>query len=387
MTKGKILLFTTDYPPAEGGGILTHSHFLVDTLRPLGWDFFVLSEYYIYCSEEEIKAYSKKEGYAIQHLPDAPTKISFLKKVWLCCKITRKYKPDLIIGSGRHTTWYAAIISRLLGIPLVTIGHGTEFTQKTSRNDFKWNKKAYGQSSLLISISHFSKGIIESIGIKPREIAVIHNAANESVFKPLGQELIKEFKLKKGLQNKRIILATGALSERKGQKIMIRALPRIIEQFPDIFYVAIGLPYQLKELYNLARELNLQEHILFPGVVDQQELVYWLNACDIYSMMSINDNGDYEGFGIAVLEAALCGKTAVVSDNGGLPEAVKNGITGLVVPENDPEKTAEAVILLLENEKLKTELEINANQHVMSSGTYHSQVEKYDHYLSQLLKK
>ncbi|MFN5879307.1 MAG: glycosyltransferase, partial [Flavobacteriales bacterium] len=155
----------------------------------------------------------------------------------------------------------------------------------------------------------------------------------------------------------------------------------------DIFYVAIGLPYQLKELYNLARELNLQEHILFPGVVDQQELVYWLNACDIYSMMSINDNGDYEGFGIAVLEAALCGKTAVVSDNGGLPEAVKNGITGLVVPENDPEKTAEAVILLLENEKLKTELEINANQHVMSSGTYHSQVEKYDHYLSQLLKK
>jgi phosphatidyl-myo-inositol dimannoside synthase len=377
VSKKRIILFTTDFPPASGGGILTHSHFLVDALRPLGWEFCVLSEYYIDCSDSEISSYSKKEGFPIYRLPDAPDKISLLKKIWYCYRITRKFKPDVIIGSGRHPVWFAAIVSKLTGIKLVTIGHGTEFTQVTSKNDLKWNRLAFGKSDLLIAISEHTKSIIEKCGIVPKKMVVITNAANESIFKKLPEEEITTFKEKHDLVGKRVILATGALSERKGQKVLIRALPKILEKIPNAVFVAIGIPHKKDEMISLAKQLGVQGSVQFPGVVSEQDLVLWLNACDLFTMTSVNDNGDYEGFGIAVLEAALCGKTAVVSNNGGLPEAVSHGVTGLVVPENDPESTANAIMDLLSDHEKLNFLSLTALQNVKETGTYHKKGLEY----------
>jgi phosphatidylinositol alpha-1,6-mannosyltransferase len=386
MTK-KIVLFTTDFPPSIGGGISTHSSFLVEILRPLGWEFEILCEYYIDSSLEEIKKYSSEYNLKITKLKPAPSIIQLIKKIWFCYKYAKKYKPDILLGTGRHPTWYAAVVSKLTGIPLVTIGHGTEFTEKTSKHDFIWNKLAYSQSSLLISISEFTKKTIENCGIKPKQIVVINNAANENEFKILDQQIIDEFKLKKGLVNKKIILSVGSITERKGQKVLIKALPKIISEFPDVVYVAIGLPFMKSEMIELSKLYGVENNVMFPGKVDQSELIYWLNSCHLYSMTSINNNGDYEGFGIAVLEAALCGKTAVVSDNGGLKEAVKHNITGIIVQENNHEETASAIINVLKNEKALATLSENARKNALENNSYSVKSYEFDKELKLVLKK
>jgi phosphatidylinositol alpha-1,6-mannosyltransferase len=383
----KILLFTTDFPPSLGGGICTHSSFLVEILRPLGWEFEILCEYYIDSSVEEIKKYSSENNLKITKLKPAPSIIQLVKKIWFCYIYAKQYKPDILLGTGRHPTWYAAVVSKLTGIPLVTIGHGTEFTEKTSKRDFKWNKLAYSQSSLLIAISEFTKKTIENCRIKPKKIVVINNAANENEFKILDQQIIDKFKLCKGLADKKIILSVGSITERKGQKVLIKALPKIISEFPDVVYVAIGLPFMKSEMIELSKLNGVENNIMFPGKVDQSELIYWLNSCHLYSMTSINNNGDYEGFGIAVLEAALCGKTAVVSDNGGLKEAVKHHITGIIVQENNHEETASAIINVLKNEKVLSTLSENARNNALENNSYSVKSREFDRELKLVLKK
>ena len=387
MKKGKILLFTTDFPPSKGGGICTHSHFMVESLRQLSWDFTVLSEYYIPSSKEEIDDYITKNGYNIYKLPESPSFYTLLKKVFFCLKIHRQYKPDIIIGTGRHPSWFAAIVSFLTRTPLVTIGHGTEFTEKTSEKDFKRNKLAYGKSDLLIAISEHTKNVVLGAGIKPKKIEVIHNAANEKNFHKIDPELIKIFIEQKGLSGKKIILTCGSLSERKGQRVIINSLPIVLKEIPNAVYVAVGFPNKKDEFLQLAKELTVDDKVLFPGIIDQNELLLWLNACDLFAMTSVNNNGDYEGFGIAVLEAALCGKTALVSDNGGLKEAVINLKTGIVVKENDVTATANALINLFSNEAKLQTLSDMAYKNTLETGTYSIKGKEYDKVLAELIKK
>jgi phosphatidylinositol alpha-1,6-mannosyltransferase len=379
MSKGKILLFSTDFPPSVGGGIGTHSHFMVESLMKLGWEFVVLCEYYIPSTEEEIDNYSKEKGFKIYKLPTSHSIITLIKKLYFCYRIAFKYKPDIIIGTGRHTTWFAAIISFFTRTKLVTIGHGTEFTQQTSKNDFRWNRLAYGRSDLLIAISQATKDIIIESGISPKRIEIIHNGANEHLFKKLNSTLVQNFKTEHGLTDKKVVFSSGALSERKGQKIIIKSLPMV--------YVAVGLPNKKQEFLELATELGVEKNVLFPGIVSNEELVLWLNACDLFTMTSINVNGDYEGFGIAVLEAALCGKTSLVSDNGGLVEAVLNNETGIVVKEGDINATAESLLDLLTNTEKRKNLAEKASLHTQQTGIYSVVSNKYDTLLTNLIKK
>jgi phosphatidylinositol alpha-1,6-mannosyltransferase len=382
----KALLFTTDFPPSNGGGICTHSSFMVNILKPHGWDFNVLCEYYLESSNDEIEIYSRENNVKIRKLKESPNVIQLIKKIWFCYKYAKIYNPDVIIGTGRHTSWYAAIISKLIGKPLITIGHGTEFTQKTSKNDFKWNRLAYSQSTILIAISHHTKKIIQDANIRPKKIEVIHNAADEKRFIMLDKERVNKFKMSKGLENKKIILATGSITERKGQKIIIQALPKIIEKFPEIMFVAVGIPIIKDELIELAQELKINDHIIFTGKINDDELLLWLNSCDLFSMTSINHNGDYEGFGIAVMEAALCGKTSIVSDNGGLKEAVIDNLTGIIVPENNSDATAKAVIKLFEDPELRANLSKNAHKNAVNNHSYTAKSMEYLNAFNSCLK-
>ncbi len=73
-----------------------------------------------------------------------------------------------------------------------------------------------------------------------------------------------------------------------------------------------------------------------------------MSVADVFVMTSRHANdGDFEGYGIAVIEAALCGTPAVVSDNAGLVEAISPGTTGLTVPPDDPAATSNAILSLL----------------------------------------
>lgn len=93
---------------------------------------------------------------------------------------------------------------------------------------------------------------------------------------------------------------------------------------------------------------------------------------------------EFEGFGIAVLEAALCGKPAIVSANSGLTEAIEEGFTGLKVEENNPEDTTRAIKTLLRDKELMLRMGRTAKERALKNFTWPQVVRKYEEVLLSL---
>ncbi len=180
-----------------------------------------------------------------------------------------------------------------------------------------------------------------------------------------------------------MLLTVGNVTERKGQEVVIRALPDL----PGVRYEMIGLPTRAPELAALARELGVADRIEFVGRAPQEELVRRLNACDLFVMTSRNTaGGDFEGFGIAVVEAALCGKPAIVSSGSGLSEAIIAGETALVVREGDSADTARAIKELLADPARLTKMGAAANAYALAEQTWAHRAERYDAVLREAMR-
>jgi phosphatidyl-myo-inositol dimannoside synthase len=191
-----------------------------------------------------------------------------------------------------------------------------------------------------------------------------------------------------GVGHRPLLLTVGNVTDRKGQDIVIRSLPSIVQAGQDVHFVMAGLPTNRESLTGLAESLGVMNRVHFLGRVDLDTLVTAYNACDVYVMTSKHDShGDFEGYGIAAVEAAFCAKPSVVSSGSGLEEAVLHGQTGLVVPEQDPEATAHAITQLLQDEPLRATLGRQARERALREQTWHNRAVQYDQFLHGLVDK
>src|SRR5262249_19753286 len=129
----------------------------------------------------------------------------------------------------------------------------------------------------------------------------------------------------------------------------------------------------------------VEDRVRILGRVDEDRLVAILNTADLFVLTSRRtEAGDVEGYGIAVVEAALCGKPAIVSGDSGLEEAIRDGVTGVRVPAEDPDATASAVTSLLENEARRRSMGESARARAIADQTWASRVEEYDAFLRRV---
>ena len=181
------------------------------------------------------------------------------------------------------------------------------------------------------------------------------------------------------------MLTVGQVSERKAQDVVIRALPRILTEHPDLTYVIAGLPTMQESFAALADELGVAGRVVFAGKVPDDVLPMAYNMADIFALVSRRTAaGDVEGFGIVVQEAALCGVPAIVSRDCGLTEAIREGETGLSVPPDDPGATAAAILTLLGDEPRRREMGQRARQAALTA-TWSERIDEYDLILRDLL--
>jgi len=138
-----------------------------------------------------------------------------------------------------------------------------------------------------------------------------------------------------------------------GPDVLLKAMPAIIGEFPDIHLSLAGAGEMTGTLRNLAQKLDITEHVSFTGFIDNRKIPEFLADHDIMIMPSVMAS---ESFGVAVLEASAVGLPVVASNIGGVPEVVKNGTTGLLVPPGDAKALAAAVINLVDNAELRKEM-------------------------------
>ncbi len=143
------------------------------------------------------------------------------------------------------------------------------------------------------------------------------------------------------------ILFTGRLIQRKGVEYLLRAAPRVLAALPAKFIIT-GDGDQRAALERLCDELALRDHVEFLGFVSNERLNEEYAQCDLWVNPSVvDDRGDTEGLGVGAIEAYAHGKPVVCSAVGGIPDAVVHEVTGLLVPQKDPARLAEAILALL----------------------------------------
>ena len=163
-----------------------------------------------------------------------------------------------------------------------------------------------------------------------------------------------ELRAQLGLADKAVIISVGRLVHRKGQDILISALPAIRAAVPNVHLVLVGVGPHQKYLENLVAKLNIADCVTFIGRINYSELPKYICVGDIFAMPSRSRffGLEVEGLGIVYLEASACGLPVVGGKSGGAPDAVLVGETGVVVDGTNSSEIAEACIDLLNNPEL-----------------------------------
>jgi phosphatidyl-myo-inositol dimannoside synthase len=353
----KILFITGEYPP-DSGGIGTMVYELVTGLKKRGWDIAVLAYYYA-SSPENIERFIAEADYPIWKLKNKRG----WQDVW---RAIREFKPELIITGDLPLSFVVWLMAKIHRVPVLLIGYGSEF--RHSSLPLRWLKQViYSQN--VIMISRYTARLAEAIGIRPKRMSILH-PAGDGALQAVNSEFLRE---RYGLEGKRVLLTMGTISARKGQDRVLRALPEIISKYPDLHYLMAGR--DSGSFAPLVTELGLKEYVTFTGMFDSSEKAAFFSLAEFCIMASHTlDDGNVEGFGIVVLEAALCGKTSIGTLGTGVEETMRHEETGLLVPQNDIPALRDAILRLLEDSDMRKMLEGRAYQEVREHGTWDMRV-------------
>jgi phosphatidylinositol alpha-1,6-mannosyltransferase len=343
-----LLIISSEFPPGPGG-LGTHAYQMAVQLQTLGWKVGVITAQD--CAQDsEIVRFCQQQPFPVWRVVSLRGPVrGFLSRWSILRRQIKQFRPSLLVATGRLSVWVAALTARLSRLPLVAIGHGSEFGVQNwaGTTVTRW---AYEQCQAVICVSEFTRNFMRKMGIRAQREHVILNGADENRFVCLSPDQVSVIRRRLNINAEHILLTVGAVTERKGQEVMIRALPHVLRSHPRTHYLLAGWPHMKPQLEQLAGELEVSRYVHFLGCVPSEQIPGLMNAADIFVMTSkTTASGDCEGFGIAIVEAALCGKPSVVSADSGPAEAIIHGVTGFAVPENDPRATADAVCQLLGN--------------------------------------
>ena len=334
----KILLLTPDYPPNRGGV----ANYL--------WNI------YSRLPRESVVVLSEKLSGKIWP--------RWLPAYFEAVKTIRAEKIESVHISHILPMGYVVwMIKKVFGIPYVVYLHGMDIllAQKSWWKKM-WAKKILLEADLVIANSEFTRK--EAQKIVDRKIEIVYPCPNISASPEITHDKTN------------IILSVGRLVARKGFDKVIEAMPKVLREIPEAKYFIVGGGPDAERLKSLTKNLQLDDKVIFYDNVVDGQLPDLYRQCDIFVMPCRQIGADVEGFGIVYLEAALFGKPSVAGRSGGVPEAVLDGKTGIVVNPDNVDEIAAAIIKLLKDDNFRRQLGEAAKNRVQNEFTWEKQIEK-----------
>ncbi|MCX8148587.1 glycosyltransferase family 4 protein [Thermaurantimonas aggregans] len=330
-----------EFPPFPGG-IGNHAYNLAYELSKCGYNVDVLTEYRTRFIEPEIE-FDFKQPFKIHRVKRFTfIYLTYLQRVTQSIYLVIVNKYDFIICSAKYPIWIGALLSFILGKKkLFSVVHGSEVLAGSSVIRFL-TKISLLRYKTIIAVSTYTKNLLlEQKGYK--NIVVIPNG-----FREFYSSKIEKIKLK----GNPVLITVGNVTKRKGQQNVIKALPTILNVFPEAHYHIVGLPTCYEEFFELAKNLGVDSHVTFHGSVSSENLPVILAQADIFLMLSERQpDGDVEGFGIAILEANSLGIPAIGSINSGIMDAIKNNYSGILVNPHNVHEILQAIENILDQKK------------------------------------
>lgn len=274
-----------------------------------------------------------------------------------------RQRPQLIIITELSQSIVLAHgLKRSLGVPYWVILHGIE-AWDIQRPSYR---AALAAADRVIAVSHHTRHRVLAQGyLRPEQVSVLPNAFDPNRFQiqPKPQTLLQRH----GLSPEQPVLLTVTRLQRfahyKGYDAILEALPTLRQRIPDLRYILVGKGDDLPRIQATIQSLSLQDCVILPGFVPDQELPDYYSLCDVFAMPSKG-----EGFGIVYLEALASGKPVLAGNQDGAVDPLNHGELGCLIDPDDPTALVESLIQLL-------------------SGTHPNQTLKQPSYLRQAVSQ
>jgi glycosyltransferase involved in cell wall biosynthesis len=238
----------------------------------------------------------------------------------------------------------AWLVARVAGVPYVVWVYADELVSPW--RFWRWALKA---ADRVIAISGHSRALAIKAGADPERTVIVPCGADVPSLD--GPPPSRDRDAIEG----RVVLTVSRMDDLyKGHDVMLRSLPMVASQVPDVRYVMVGDGRYATYYRRLAEALGIGEHVVFAGRATETLRDWWYRRCDVFVMLSrvsLLDGGG-EGFGIAFLEASAWEKPVIAGAAGGSVDAVADGTSGLLVTADDAREVADALIRLLGDAEL-----------------------------------
>jgi phosphatidyl-myo-inositol dimannoside synthase len=204
--------------------------------------------------------------------------------------------------------------------------------------------------------NNLCRTVLNQLGLElaTSRVRTVPLGSDPLVFRP-GLDT-SEVRQRYGLDRHRWLLTVARLTAHKGIDTGIQVMAQLATVYPELVYAVVGCGNQLPDLQKLAQSLGVLDRVRFFSDVPDADLPALYNSAEIYLGLSRATDEGVEGFGISLVEASSCGVPIVAGRSGGIPDAVRDGETGLLVDPEQPARAAAAVRALLDNRPLALRL-------------------------------
>ncbi len=280
--------------------------------------------------------------------------------------LTRQAGAEFIwCGNIKPAAYPAKWVRERLGTPFGVLLHGGDvliLQHQVHRSALRRRtaRALLTSASVLVANSQWTRDrcvhLLGELDVEPtpEQVRVVPLGADHEFFRPgLDTSAVRE---RYGLGEGRWLLSVARLTRHKGIDTALQALARLAPDYPDLRYAVVGRGEEREALEAEARQLGVADRVRFLTEVPDRDLPGLYNAAEVYLGVSRLMEQRVEGFGISLAEASACGIPVVAGRSGGIPEAVHDGETGLLVEAEEPGAVAEALRRLLADPVLRRRL-------------------------------
>jgi len=307
--------------------------------------------------------------------------VSASRMIGLLGKIKAR-RPAAVIVEGRPAILtnlaLPYVIRRTGGIPLAWVkGHisgGTPEGYVSHRlRRLSWLRRRFlEQFDGIICYGQAGREELEGIGISPEKITIAQNTIDTArIFEQLPdlEELAEEFKIRHGLEGRRVVLSCGTMYRKKRQLDIVEAWPSIHAEHPDAMLVLVGGGEMFESIKTRVTELG-DDSIRLTGRVPEGDDYKWIGACDVSVMCG--------GLGLAIQQTLAFGRPMVVADEPGVDgEVVVNGETGWRYPRGDVSALAATVSAVLSDPAEASEVAYKGQELIRNNVNIDTMVEGF----------
>lgn len=342
---------TNDFPPRRGG-IQSYLQNLVDLLDP--------DEIVVYAPKWRGGSHQRFDAQVPYRVYRHPTTLM------LPTPFVARRAATIIRDEHISTVWFGAAAPLAVMAPYLRRVGARRVVASTHGHEVGWSMLPVARQILryignntdaITFVSHYTRGRFASAFGPRAALEYLPPGVDVTRFAPNDQER-KRIREKLGLGERPTILCLSRLVPRKGQDVLIRALPLIRRAIDDaVLVIAGGGPYA-ETLHELARTEGVADFVVFTGAVPAHDLAAYHTIADVFAMPArTRAKGlDVEGLGIVYLEASATGVPVVAGNSGGAPETVRESVTGTVVDGTDVAAVAFVLIAILSDPRAAAEM-------------------------------